>query len=73
MAIYSAFVVPDNTFSDMDAGDSLTYQALLADGNKFSRWKSFYPIAMSKGHATRTLNDKRSKIRELVDTKILFS
>jgi TnpA family transposase len=45
----------------------------IHEGLNVSRWKSFYPIAMSKGHATRTLNDKRSKIRESVDTKILFS
>ena len=35
------FVVPANTFSDVDAGDSLTYSATLAGGGALPTWLSF--------------------------------
>ncbi|PPC74484.1 hypothetical protein C4K68_25555, partial [Pokkaliibacter plantistimulans] len=36
-----SFTVPTNTFSDVDAGDSLTYTATLADGSALPSWLSF--------------------------------
>jgi Ca2+-binding RTX toxin-like protein len=36
-----SFKVPGNTFSDVDAGDSLTYTAQLSDGQKLPSWLSF--------------------------------
>jgi Ca2+-binding RTX toxin-like protein len=35
------FVVPGNTFLDIDAGDVLTYSANLADGNPLPSWLTF--------------------------------
>ncbi|MDO9461776.1 MAG: putative Ig domain-containing protein, partial [Alphaproteobacteria bacterium] len=43
------FVVPEGTFSDIDAGDVLTYTASLADGSALPQWLSFDP-------ATRTFS-----------------
>jgi len=37
------FVVPENTFADEDAGDTLTYTATLADGGDLPEWLSFDP------------------------------
>jgi Ca2+-binding RTX toxin-like protein len=37
----SAFAVPADTFKDIDAGDSLTYSATLADGSALPAWLSF--------------------------------
>jgi Putative Ig domain len=36
-----SFQVPINTFTDVDAGTSLTYTATLADGNALPSWLSF--------------------------------
>ncbi|MBD2517283.1 DUF4347 domain-containing protein, partial [Nostoc sp. FACHB-973] len=36
-----SFVVPANTFSDVDAGDVLTYSATLADNNPLPGWLTF--------------------------------
>ncbi|MBU1052976.1 MAG: putative Ig domain-containing protein [Proteobacteria bacterium] len=36
-----SFTVPGNTFSDIDAGDSLTYSATLADGTPLPSWLTF--------------------------------
>ncbi|PPC75122.1 hypothetical protein C4K68_22190, partial [Pokkaliibacter plantistimulans] len=36
-----SFTVPSGTFSDVDAGDSLTYTATLADGSVLPSWLSF--------------------------------
>ncbi len=36
-----SFSVPDNTFSEIDAGDSLTYSATQTDGNALPGWLSF--------------------------------
>ena len=36
-----SFTVPDTTFVDVDAGDSLTYAATLADGAALPSWLSF--------------------------------
>jgi Ca2+-binding RTX toxin-like protein len=44
-----SFVVPDNTFSDPDPGDALTYSARLANGDVLPGWLSF-------DAATRTFN-----------------
>ncbi|MFN6516408.1 MAG: beta strand repeat-containing protein [Nostoc sp. CreGUA01] len=38
---FFSFTVPDNTFADVDAGDSLTYTASLANGNALPTWLSF--------------------------------
>jgi hypothetical protein len=35
------YQIPVNTFSDVDAGDSLTYSATLADGTALPSWLSF--------------------------------
>jgi VCBS repeat-containing protein len=35
------FTMPSNTFHDVDAGDSLTYSAKLADGNALPEWLHF--------------------------------
>ena len=37
------WVVPPGTFSDPDAGDSLSYESLLADGNHLPDWLEFDP------------------------------
>jgi len=36
-----SFTVPSNTFSDVDAGDTLTYAATLANGSALPSWLSF--------------------------------
>ena len=36
-----SFSVPTNTFNDVDAGDSLSYSATLADGSALPSWLSF--------------------------------
>ncbi len=36
-----SFMVPVNTFADLDAGDSLTYTATLADGKPLPAWLKF--------------------------------
>ncbi|HEX5684587.1 MAG TPA: putative Ig domain-containing protein, partial [Ideonella sp.] len=36
-----SFTVPSNTFSDVDAGDTLTYSATLADGSALPSWLHF--------------------------------
>ncbi|WP_322693468.1 ELWxxDGT repeat protein [Nostoc sp. DedSLP03] len=37
------FTVPTTTFSDVDAGDTLTYTASLSNGNPLPTWLSFNP------------------------------
>ncbi|WP_374562614.1 putative Ig domain-containing protein [Ideonella sp.] len=36
-----SFTVPPNTFTDVDAGDTLSYTATLADGSPLPSWLSF--------------------------------
>ena len=36
-----SFTLPEHTFNDVDAGDSLTYTASLEDGNELPSWLSF--------------------------------
>ncbi len=36
-----SYTIPANTFSDMDAGDVLSYSAKLADGSSLPAWLSF--------------------------------
>ena len=36
-----SFTVPENTFNDTDAGDTLTYSATLEDGSALPTWVSF--------------------------------
>ncbi|AFZ24601.1 Ca2+-binding protein, RTX toxin [Cylindrospermum stagnale PCC 7417] len=43
------FIIPSDTFSDVDAGDVLTYSATLEDGNSLPNWLTF-------NAATRTFN-----------------
>lgn len=43
------FTIPANTFSDVDAGDNLTYTATLSNGTPLPAWLSFNP-------ATQTFN-----------------
>ena len=38
------FAIPANTFSDIDAGDTLTYSATLANGTPLTSWLTFNPI-----------------------------
>ncbi|MEH2208367.1 MAG: cadherin-like domain-containing protein [Nostoc sp.] len=38
---FFSFTIPANTFADVDAGDSLTYTATLANGNSLPTWLSF--------------------------------
>ncbi len=40
-----SFVVPSNTFTDIDPGDSLTYSAKLANGDSLPAWLAFNPVA----------------------------
>jgi Ca2+-binding RTX toxin-like protein len=35
------FTIPANTFTDIDAGDTLTYSAILANGDALPNWLSF--------------------------------
>ncbi|WP_292778201.1 Calx-beta domain-containing protein [Nostoc sp. NMS9] len=49
------FTIPDNTFSDVDAGDILTYSATLENGNPLPSWLSFDPVTRTfKGGATNS-------------------
>ncbi|MDZ8089585.1 MAG: putative Ig domain-containing protein, partial [Nostoc sp. DedQUE12b] len=43
------FIIPDNTFKDVDAGDTLTYTATLDNGDSLPSWLSF-------NAATKTFN-----------------
>jgi Ca2+-binding RTX toxin-like protein len=36
-----AFTIPDGTFAEVDAGDTLTYRASLADGGELPAWLAF--------------------------------
>ncbi|WP_353929307.1 cadherin-like domain-containing protein [Okeanomitos corallinicola TIOX110] len=38
---FFSFTIPANTFTDVDAGDSLTYTATLANGNSLPTWLTF--------------------------------
>ncbi|MEJ6485552.1 putative Ig domain-containing protein [Nostoc punctiforme UO1] len=38
---FFSYTLPANTFADVDAGDSLTYAATLANGNSLPTWLSF--------------------------------
>ncbi|QHG20471.1 tandem-95 repeat protein (plasmid) [Nostoc sp. ATCC 53789] len=38
---FFSFTIPVNTFADVDAGDSLTYTATLANGNSLPTWLTF--------------------------------
>ncbi len=38
---FFSFTIPANTFADVDAGDSLTYTATLANSNPLPTWLSF--------------------------------
>ncbi len=42
-----SYVVPANTFADVDAGDTLTYGAAMADGTPLPTWLSFNPATRS--------------------------
>ncbi|WP_292861976.1 putative Ig domain-containing protein [Nostoc sp. LPT] len=49
------FTIPDNTFSDVDAGDILTYSATLENGNSLPSWLTFDPVTRTfKGGATNS-------------------
>ncbi|MFM9970499.1 MAG: putative Ig domain-containing protein, partial [Burkholderiales bacterium] len=39
-----SFVVPANSFADVDAGDALTYSATLADGSALPGWLNFNAV-----------------------------
>jgi Ca2+-binding RTX toxin-like protein len=39
-----SFTVPSNSFNDIDAGDTLSYAATLADGSALPAWLSFNPL-----------------------------
>ena len=38
-----SFTIPENTFTDVDAGDFLTYSATLENGNALPSWITFNP------------------------------
>ncbi|MEA5605512.1 putative Ig domain-containing protein, partial [Nostoc sp. UHCC 0252] len=38
------FTIPENTFIDVDAGDSLTYTATLENGDPLPSWLTFNPV-----------------------------
>jgi hypothetical protein len=38
-----SFQIPTNTFTDIDAGDVLTYSATLENGNALPSWLTFNP------------------------------
>lgn len=40
------YVLPDNTFTDIDVEDNLTYSATLADGTPLPAWLSFDPLTL---------------------------
>ncbi|MDP2755169.1 MAG: putative Ig domain-containing protein, partial [Nitrospirota bacterium] len=42
-----SFTVPGNTFADIDAGDTLTYSATLADGTALPSWLTFNAAMMT--------------------------
>ncbi len=44
-----SFTIPEDTFNDVDTGDTLTYSATLADGSELPSWLTFDP-------ATRTFS-----------------
>lgn len=39
-----SYMIPANTFKDIDAGDTLTLSATLADGSALPSWLSFDPV-----------------------------
>ncbi|WP_186289687.1 cadherin-like domain-containing protein [Methylomonas koyamae] len=39
-----SFQIPANSFADIDAGDSLSYSATLADGSALPSWLAFNPV-----------------------------
>lgn len=39
-----SFIVPSNTFADVDAGDTFTYSARLAGGGSLPAWLTFNPL-----------------------------
>jgi len=41
------YTIPMDAFSDTDAGDSLTYSALLSDGSPLPTWLGFDPLTRS--------------------------
>jgi Ca2+-binding RTX toxin-like protein len=52
------YTFPENTFTDPDSGDKLTYTATLMDGSPLPSWLTFNPN-------TRTLSGKSPKMQQL--------
>ncbi|MEG4170394.1 MULTISPECIES: FG-GAP-like repeat-containing protein [unclassified Microcoleus] len=52
------YTFPDNTFTDPDPGDQLTYTATLMDGSPLPSWLTFNPD-------TRTLSGTSPKLQQL--------
>jgi Ca2+-binding RTX toxin-like protein len=52
------YTFPENTFTDPDSGDKLTYTATLMDGSPLPNWLTFNPD-------TRTLSGKSPKMQQL--------
>ena len=44
-----SFVLPANTFTDVDAGDTLAYSATVANGDSLPAWVTFNPFTRSLG------------------------
>ncbi|WP_371316540.1 putative Ig domain-containing protein [Dolichospermum heterosporum] len=42
-----SFTIPENTFTDIDAGDVLTYSATLENGNTLPNWLTFNPTTQT--------------------------
>jgi hypothetical protein len=40
------YTLPSSTFTDQDVGDTLTYTAILANGNPLPGWLSFNPVTL---------------------------
>ncbi len=50
------FQIPTNTFTDIDAGDVLTYTATLENGNSLPSWLTFNPTTLTFS-GTPNIND----------------
>ncbi|MBW4514419.1 MAG: DUF4347 domain-containing protein [Timaviella obliquedivisa GSE-PSE-MK23-08B] len=50
------FTLPTNTFTDVDAGDSLTYTATLANSSPLPTWLAFNPISRTFSGTPRNAN-----------------
>jgi len=57
------FVVPDASFTDIDAGDALSFTATLADGSLLPAWLAFDPVSRTLGGTPTALDVGAYEIR----------